>query len=41
VDQCWSQKQRVINAAEMEDAMSAYEHARQAYCRILGECEAK
>jgi hypothetical protein len=39
VDQCWSQKQRVIKAAEMEDAKSAYEHARQAYRKILAECE--
>lgn len=38
VDQCWSQKQRVIKADEMEDAKNAYEHARQAYRRILAEC---
>jgi hypothetical protein len=40
VDQCWSQKQRVIKADEMEDAKIVYEHARQAYRRILAECEA-
>jgi hypothetical protein len=41
VDQCWSQKQRVIKADEMEDAKIAYEHARQAYRRILAECDAE
>jgi hypothetical protein len=39
VDQCWSQKQRFIKADEMEDAKAAYEHARQAYRKILAECE--
>ena len=39
MDQCWSQKQRFIKAAEMEDAKAAYEHARQAYRGILAECE--
>ena len=39
VDQCWSQKQRFIRAQEMEDAKSAYDHARVAYRRILGETE--
>jgi hypothetical protein len=39
VDQCWSQKQRFIRAPEMEDAKSAYDHARQAYRRIIMECE--
>jgi len=40
VDQCWSQKQRFIKADEMEQAKQDYEHARQAYRKILGECEA-
>ena len=40
VDQCWSQKKRFIASAEMEDAIAAYNHARQAYRRILGECDA-
>jgi hypothetical protein len=40
VDRCWSQKQKFIAAAEMEDAKAAYEHARVAYRQILGECEA-
>ena len=39
VDQCWSQKQRFIKADEMEQATQDYEHARQAYRKILGECE--
>lgn len=39
VDQCWSQKQRFINPSEMEDAKAAYEHAREAYRRILNESE--
>src|SRR5690606_9053480 len=37
VDQCWSQKERVISLDEMEDAKLAYEHARQTYRRILAE----
>lgn len=40
VDQCWSQKERFINATELEDARAAYEHARQTYRRLLAECEA-
>ena len=39
VDQCWSQKQRFIAPAEMEDAKAAYQHARQVYRRVLSECE--
>jgi hypothetical protein len=37
VDQCWSQKQRFIADAEMQDAIAAYDHARQVYRRILDE----
>jgi hypothetical protein len=40
VDQCWSQKQRFIAADEMNDARAAYDHAREAYRRILAECDA-
>jgi hypothetical protein len=40
VDQCWSQKQRHIDADEMTDAKNAYEHARQTYRRILAESPA-
>jgi hypothetical protein len=39
VDQCWSQKRRFIAANEMDDAKSAYQHARDAYRKILAECE--
>jgi hypothetical protein len=39
VDQCWKQKQRFIKPAEMEEARDAYDHARQAYGRILAECD--
>ena len=39
VDQCWSKKQKFIKADEMEQAKQDYEHARQTYRHILGECE--
>jgi hypothetical protein len=39
VDQCWSQKQRFIAKGEVEEARAAYEHAREAYRRIVGESE--
>jgi len=39
VDQCWSQKERTYDADEKEDAKQAYEHARQAYRKILAESE--
>jgi hypothetical protein len=37
VDQCWSQKERTISAAEIAQAKADYEHARQTYRRILSE----
>ena len=37
VDQCWSQKKKFYAAAEMDDAKAAYEHARQAYRKIVEE----
>ena len=37
VDQCWSQKARKIAEREKAAAEAAYEHARQAYRRILAE----
>jgi hypothetical protein len=40
VDQCWSQKEKLIKPAELEDARMAYDHARAAYQKILSECEA-
>jgi len=39
VDVCWSQKERAIAPAEKEDAVAAYEHARQVYRKFLAECE--
>jgi hypothetical protein len=35
VDQCWSQKQRFIQNAEMEEARQAYDHARAVYRGLL------
>jgi len=37
VDQCWKQKERFIADAEKTEAQQAYDHARQAYRRILSE----
>jgi hypothetical protein len=37
VDQCWKQKQRAIRKEEQAAAEKAYEHARQAYKKILAE----
>jgi hypothetical protein len=41
VDQCWSQKKKFYAAAEMGDATAAYEHAREAYRRIVAESVAE
>jgi hypothetical protein len=38
VDQCWSQKERFIRAAELADAKAAYAHARATYRQRLAEC---
>ncbi len=40
VEQCWSQKERFYAAAEMDDAIAAYDHARKTYRQILAECTA-
>jgi hypothetical protein len=37
VDQCWSQKERTIKPAELEDAKAAYAHARKVYQQRLRE----
>jgi hypothetical protein len=37
VDQCWSQKERFIKPAELDEAKSAYAHARDVYQKLLGE----
>ncbi len=39
VDQCWSQKEKLIRAGEKDEAKLAYDHARAAYQKILGESE--
>jgi hypothetical protein len=39
VDQCWSQKKRTYQEAEMDDALAAYEHARQVYKARLAEAQ--
>lgn len=40
VDQCWSQKRQFIRPADLEDALAAYEHARQEYRRLVQESAA-
>ena len=39
VDRCWAQKHPRIRVREREAASIAYDRARDAYRRILGECE--
>jgi hypothetical protein len=41
VDQCWSQKKKLIAQKEMKDAINAYEHARQTYRGILAQTKTK
>jgi hypothetical protein len=38
VEQCWKQKERTYAASEHEDAIAAYNHAREVYRQRLGEC---
>jgi hypothetical protein len=38
VDQCWSQKEKFIQASELEEAKAAYAHARECYRTLLAEC---
>jgi hypothetical protein len=37
VDQCWSQKEALIDPKEHDDAVAAFEHARRVYRERLGE----
>ena len=37
VEQCWSQKEKLIDPKEMVQAKADYEHARQAYRKVLAE----
>jgi hypothetical protein len=39
VDQCWSQKESLIDPKELPDAVAAYEHARQEYRQRLAESD--
>ncbi|MEI7459845.1 MAG: CehA/McbA family metallohydrolase [Pirellula sp.] len=39
VEQCWKSKERTYKADEMEDARSAYDHARTAYRQLLTESD--
>ncbi len=39
VDQCWSKKEPAIRATEKEAAKKAYDLARDAYKKILSECD--
>lgn len=39
IEQCWLTKQKTYAEAEQADAVAAYEHARQAFRRILAEHE--
>ena len=41
VDQCWKEKERFIQTSEHDDAVRAYDHAREAYRRILAECDSE
>ena len=40
VDQCWSKKEPAIRTSEKEAAKKAFDVAREAYKKILAECEA-
>jgi hypothetical protein len=39
VDQCWSQKEPAIRKSEKDAAKTAFDAAREAYKKILAECE--
>jgi N-methylcarbamate hydrolase len=39
VNKCWSQEKRFIKATEMDDALQAYAHVREAYQKILSESD--
>jgi hypothetical protein len=40
VDQCWKQKEKFIAAGELDDARTAYQHAREVYRTRLAEAHA-
>ena len=37
VEQCWTQKKKLIAAGELADAEKAYDHAREVYRKLLAE----
>ena len=39
VEQCWKSKERTYKANELADALSAYDHARSTFRRLLSESE--
>jgi len=39
VNQCWTQKVPKISKAELPDAKQAYDHAREVYTKLIGECQ--
>ena len=39
VERCWKEKEKFIDADEMDDARQAYAHARKTYARIIAESE--
>ena len=39
VEKCWSQKEQFIGEDEMEDAIAAYDHAREVYKQIIVESD--
>ena len=41
VDQCWTQKAPKISARELPDARQAYDHAREAYRKLIAESESQ
>ena len=40
VNQCWTQKAARVSARELPDAQAAYDHAREVYKKLIGECQA-
>ena len=39
VNQCWTQKAPKISASELPEAKLAYDHAREVYGKLIGECQ--
>jgi hypothetical protein len=39
VSHCWTQKTPKISKAELPDAQAAYDHAREAYTKLIAESE--